>query len=86
MFSEHFNCLRTCITIIESRNDDLFVALRDLVPFLQFKNVKNTHGGVLLLVKLQALACFSRFLNCAHGTKSLNAPHLCSDQSCATGL
>ena len=28
--------------------------LRDLVPFVQFKNVKNTHGEVLLLVKLQA--------------------------------
>ena len=28
--------------------------LRDLVPFVQFKNVKNTHGGVLLWVKLQA--------------------------------
>ena len=34
------------------------------------KNVKNTHGGVLLLVKLQAVkvillhGCFSRFLNC----------------------
>ena len=24
-------------------------ALRDLVPFVQFKNVKNTHGGMLLL-------------------------------------
>ena len=40
--------------------------LRDLVPFLQFKNVKNTHGGVLRLVKLQAVAtllpgCFSLF-------------------------
>ena len=23
-------------------------ALRDLVPFVHFKNVKNTHGGVLL--------------------------------------
>ena len=31
--------------------------LRDLVPFVQFKNVKNTHGGVLILVKLQAEAC-----------------------------
>ena len=51
------------------------------------KNVKNTYGGVLLLVKLQASACnftkvtllhgfFSRFLNCAHGTKSRKAPHL----------
>ena len=27
-------------------------ALRYMVPFGQFKNVKNTHGGVLLSVKL----------------------------------
>ena len=27
-------------------------ALRDLVPFVQFKSVKKTDGGVLLLVKL----------------------------------
>ena len=26
--------------------------LHDLVPFVQFKNRENTHGGVLLLVKL----------------------------------
>ena len=25
--------------------------LRDLVPFVQFKNAKNTYGGLLLLVK-----------------------------------
>ena len=43
------------------------------------KKVKNTHGGVLLLVKLQAKACnftksstppwvfFTFFLNCANG-------------------
>ena len=31
-------------------------ALRDMVPFAQI-NVKNTHGGVLLLVKFQASAC-----------------------------
>ena len=30
--------------------------LRDLVPLHNLKIVKNTHGGVLLLVKLQALA------------------------------
>ena len=30
----------------------IYVAFRDLVPFVQFKNLKNTHGGVLLLVKL----------------------------------
>ena len=28
--------------------------LRDLVPFVQFKKRENTHGGVLILVKLQA--------------------------------
>ena len=47
--------------------------------------MKNTHGGVLLLVKLQALACklkltlvrgcFSCFLNCADDTKSRKASH-----------
>ena len=48
------------------------------------KKLKNTHGGVLILVQLQAEACnftkintpprvFSRFLNCTNGTKSRNA-------------
>ena len=33
-------------------------ALRDLIPFVKFlKNVKNSHGGVLLLIKLLAWAC-----------------------------
>ena len=53
------------------------------------KNVKNTHGGVLILVKLQTEAvsatllkltilhgCFSRFLNCTNSTKSCHAPHI----------
>ena len=47
------------------------------------KNVKNTHGGLLILVKLQATllklrllyGCFSRFLNYTNGTKSRNASH-----------
>ena len=29
-------------------------ALRDLVPFAQFKKRENTHGGALRLVKFQA--------------------------------
>ena len=29
---------------------------RIFLPFVGFKNVKNTHGGVLILVKLQAKA------------------------------
>ena len=40
-------------------------ALRDLITFVQFKNVKNTHGGVLLLVNAKIntpLWVFSEFL------------------------
>ena len=33
-------------------------ALRDLVPFVQFKNRENTYGGVLLMAKLQTSATF----------------------------
>ena len=63
-------------------------ALRDLVPFVQFKKLECTHEGVLLLVKLQAKSfttllkvtllhgCFSRFLNCTNGTKSPNASQM----------
>ena len=49
--------------------------LRDLVTFVQFqKNMKNTHGGVLLFVKVSLLyGCFSRFLNCTNSTKSPKA-------------
>ena len=54
------------------------------------KNVKNTHRGVILLVKLQTKACnftkvtlfhwcFSRFLNCINDTKSRNASHIISN-------
>ena len=52
-----------------------------------FKNVDKTHREVLLLAKLQGKACnftksntppwmFSRFLNCANGTKSRKAPQI----------
>ena len=40
------------------------------------KNVKNTHEGVLLLVKLQTFGCFSDFLNCTNGTKSRNVSRI----------
>ena len=50
------------------------------------KNLKNTHGTVLLLVKLQVSACnllkvilfhgcFSYFLNCTNGIKLRKASH-----------
>ena len=35
----------------------IWEALRNLIPLYNFKSVKNTHGGVLLLVKLLASAC-----------------------------
>ena len=41
----------------------------------KLKNVKNTHGGVLLKVAL-LLGCFSRSWNCAYSIKSGNAPHM----------
>ena len=61
--------------------------LGDLVPYVQFKIRENNHGGVLLLLKLQAAVCdllkalllhgcFSRFLDCTNGTKSRNASHM----------
>ena len=47
----------SCIPYVNNilRNCTICGALLDLVPFAQFKkNVKNTHGGALILVKLQA--------------------------------
>ena len=51
------------------------------------KNVKNTHGRVLLLVlKVTFLyGCFSRFLNCTNGIKSRNAPHMSNGYSFSSG-
>ena len=70
---------------------EIWGILRDLVPFAQFKNVKYTHGRVLLLVKVQAEAlnliksntpltllhgCFLRFFNYKNGTKLNKASHI----------
>ena len=52
------------------------------------KNVKNTHGGVLIIVpatllKLTLLhGCFSRFLNCTNVTKSRIASHIVKAFNC----
>ena len=54
--------------------------LRNLVPFVQFKKREKhpwrgvTFSKVALKVTLLH-GCFSRFLNCTHGTKSRNASH-----------
>ena len=44
------------ITIFLAHEWIMCDALRDLVPFVQFKKRENTYGGVLLLVKLQAFS------------------------------
>ena len=68
--------------------EELYMVLCATQYYLNnLKNVKNTQGGVLLLVKLQVTACnlikvtflhgcFSHFLNCTNGTKSRNAPYI----------
>ena len=56
------------LTLIEETVYSIHGAFRDLVPFVPFKIVKNTHGAVLLLVTLLH-GCFSRFLYCTDGTK-----------------
>ena len=45
------------IKCIQKPSEYIWDALRDLVPFVQFKNMNNTCGGVLILIKLQAKAC-----------------------------
>ena len=56
-------------------------ALRDLVPFVQFKKrgkypwVSVTFGLVLKVTLLYG--CFSRFKNCTNGTKS-STHHICN--------
>ena len=47
------------------------------------KNVKNIHGRVLLLEKLQALA---RFSNCKNGSKSREASHIIQIQMALQSL
>ena len=68
--------------------EELYMVLCATQYYLNnLKNVKNTQGGVLLLVKLQVIACnlikvtlfygcFSRFLNSTNGTKSHNTPYI----------
>ena len=44
-----------------------------LYHLYKFKNVKNTHGGVLFLKVKLLHGCFSWFLNCINGTNSCKA-------------
>ena len=53
-------------------------ALRDLVPFAQFKKrEKHPLRSATLVLKVTLLhGCFSRFLNCTNCTKSRKASHI----------
>ena len=56
--------LEELVKLYTCKNPVLFYfknMLRNSVPFVQSKNVKSTHGWVLLLVELQALECVARF-------------------------
>ena len=63
---------------------DVVVHMLYFVPFwyhlYNLENVKNTYGGVQLLVLKVTLlhGFFLRFLNCANGTKSRKASHICT--------
>ena len=52
---------------------DICDALRDLVPFVQFKKCEKHPWRS---VNFSKVGCFSRFLNYTNGTKSRNASHL----------
>ena len=52
-------------------------ALRDLVPFVQFKKCeKHSWRSVIFTKSNTPPSVFLRFLNCAHGTKSPKASHI----------
>ena len=69
-------------------------ALRDLVPFIQFKKrekhpwrsatfIKVAGLKTATLIKVVLLhGCFSRFLNCTNGTKSWKPSHIKKSAKC----
>ena len=68
-------------TIYAQRTMDLVMFCSIWYHLYNFKNVKNTCGGVLLLVALLVSKVtllhkyFSHFLNCTNGTKSRKTSH-----------
>ena len=65
-----------------------FIALRDLIPFLQFKKREKYPWGCSTFSKVPATllkvtllhGCFWRFLNCTNDTKSRKATHIVFSQ------
>ena len=54
----------------------LYEMLCAIWPFVLFKKREKTLRGVLLLKSNAPPWVFSRFLNCANGTKSCKASHI----------
>ena len=79
----YFTVIR-CISVWQKLQSFICDALRDLVPFVQFKKCKkHPWRSVTLkpttLLKVTLLhGCLSRFLNCRNGTKPHNASHIVS--------
>ena len=70
-FFRHFfpvDSFKVSIKIIGKSCSRLIIctALSDMVPFVQLKNVKSKHGGLLLLLKFQTSVC-----NCTKSNSSL---------------
>ena len=85
-FANFYILIKTRILLILLSRQRIVMLCAIQYHFSNLKNVKNIHGGVLLLVKFDAKACdllnvtllhgcFSRFLNCKNGTESLKASH-----------
>ena len=49
--------------------------MRDLVPFVQLKNIKNDFSQQLYEKYHSSMGAFQVFLNCAKGTKSRKASY-----------
>ena len=96
-FSDKFlkrikNLQEKTITIFPNDYGSMYVMrCANWYHFYNLKNMKTGHGGVLLLVKLQASACnfskgntfpraFFTFFNCTNGTKLLKASHVRSSR------
>ena len=74
------NCLVCFVSFWESDFDglNLYDALRDLVPFVQFKKREIHPRKSVTFSKVAGWShgCFSRFLNCTNCTKLRNASFL----------
>ena len=69
-------------SVIDQCSHPLRDVLHNLVPFVQFKEVKKQPWRSATLLKVTFLhECFSRFLNCTNGKKSRKAFHIETSQS-----